>query len=185
MAFAPLIIGLAGAGVSAYGQIRAGQEQKAAGEAQQAAAESQAQLDEANAQVADEQAQDTLARGTLQENQFRTQVKGVIGSQRANFAADNVDVSFGSAVDVQADAAKLGELDAQTIKNNAARAAWGYQVQSYDLRRQADITRKEGVNAAAAGAAAASSADISAAGSFLSTGTSLLAAKYGWGKGSA
>src|SRR3989304_3955374 len=57
----------------------------------------------------------------------------------------------GAAADVQADAAFQGELDALTIRTNAAREAWGYQVQAEDLRTRATIAREEGVMLEAAG----------------------------------
>jgi hypothetical protein len=108
-------------------------------------------------------------------------VRGTIGAQRAGFAAGNIDVAFGSAADVQADAAYLGELDALTIRTNAAREAWGFQVQSEDLRRQAAITRKEGAAAATAGQQQASAANVAVVGTLATAGGSLLAQRYGFG----
>ena len=185
MAFTTLALLLAGAGavMKVVGDVKAGNAQKAAGEAQQAAANSQADLADYNATVADAQAKDAIDRGTLDENRFRTGVKSMIGSQRAGFTSGNVDVSTGSAVDVQADTAHQGELDALTIRTNAARAAWGYQVQATDLRTSATIARKTGVYAAQAGAAAQSASDFSAAGTILGTSSSLLSSKYGFTTG--
>jgi len=182
MAFttAMLVMGIASMATSTYGQVRAGRAAKRAGQAQQQVAESEAQLSDYNAQVAELQAQDAVTRGAEKESRFRTQVRGLIGSQRAGFAGAGVDVGYGSAADVQADAAFLGELDALTIKNNAAREAWGYQVQAEDLRRRAVIQRQGGQMAAAAGAEAAKGAYIGAAGTVLGGTTSLLATKYGF-----
>lgn len=179
----PLMIGLAAAGTATQvvGQIKAGNAEKRVGEAQQAAANDQASLQDYNASVADLQAKDAVDRAAQEENRFRTGVAGLIASQRAGFAAGNIDVGFGSAVDTQADAAHLGELDALTIRTNGAREAWGYQVQSEDLRRGASITRKTGVNAELAGEARQSASRFAAAGSVLSGGASLLQLKYGFG----
>ena len=152
-AFTALALGLALAGTatSIYGQVKAGKAEKKAGEAEQRAAESQADLSDYNAAVADVQAQDAEARGAIEANRFRARTRGLVGEQRAGFAAGNVDVGFGSAVDVQADAAFLGELDALTVRTNAGREAWGYRVQAEDLRKGGEIMRQEGANAAAAG----------------------------------
>jgi hypothetical protein len=175
-------IGLTAAGtaISAIGQVKAGHAQQAAGQAQQAAANSQADLADYNATVADAQAKDALDRGTIEENRFRTAVKGLVGSQRTAFAASGVDVSTGSAVDVQADATKLGELDALTIRTNARLQAWGFKVNAYDLRQGAAIARKTGVYQAQAGEAAQSASYFGAAGTILGAGANLLSTKYGF-----
>lgn len=175
-----------GTGTSAVGQIRAGRAANkanaAAGLAQQGAAESQAQLADYNAHVADLQAQDAVARGGLDESRFRQGIRQVVGSQRAGFAAGNVDVGFGSTVDVQADSAFLGELDALTIRTNAAREAWGYKVQSEDQRRRAEILRKEGAAAAAAGNVKAGGQILGPVSTVIGGTASLLEAKYGFRK---
>jgi len=183
MAFTTLALLLAagGAGLSAYGQVKAGKAATRAGQAQRSAAESQGELADYNAAVAETQAKDAVARGQLEEQRFRGQVRGTIGAQRAGAAADNIDVGFGSAVDVQADAAYLGELDALTIRSNAAREAWGYKVEATDLRKRGQIARKEGIYLEKAGRAQATSAYLGAAGTIVGTGGSLLAAKYGFG----
>jgi hypothetical protein len=147
-------LGLGGAALSIIGQLKAGENAKAIGDF--------------NAKVADAQAADALVRGQEDEQRFRAGVRTLIGSQRAGFAGQNVDVTQGSPVHVQADAAFLGELDAQTIKNNAAREAWGYSV-------QAENARMGGSNAQTASQFGAASTAIGA-------GYSLLQAKYGWGK---
>lgn len=159
---------------------------KRAGAAQQEAANSQAELQDWNANVADLQGKDAIARGVESESRFRSGVDIMVGQQRAAAAGANIDVGFGSALDVQADAAYLGELDALTIRTNAAREAWGYKVQGQDLRRRAEITRKEGVNAVAAGNAQASAANWQIAGT-IATGAGdagLLAQRYGFGSSS-
>lgn len=176
-----LALGLmaAGSALQAKGQIDAGNAAKRAGEKGQEASESSAQLMDFNADVADLQARDALERGAEDESRFRTQVRGAIGAQRAGFAAANIDVGFGSAVDVQADAAMLGELDALTIRTNAAREAWGYKVQATDLRKRGEITRKEGLNLAESGRLGQTASRWGAGASLLGTAGSLLAAKYG------
>jgi hypothetical protein len=171
---------IAGMALSAYSSYKQGKAAKAAGKAQRAVAEGSATLSEYNAAVSQLQAQDAVERGVEQEGRFRAQVRGVVGAQRAGFAGANIDVSSGSAADVQADAAFLGELDALTIRTNAAREAWGYQVQAVDLRERARISRKEGVAFERAGNAAGTAAYLSGAASLLNQG-STLATRYGWG----
>jgi len=116
-----------------------------------------------NAAIAEEQATDAIARGKEEEDRYRAQVRSRIGTTRAAFASQGVDVGSGSAVDVQADQAYLGELDALQIRNNAAREAWGYRVEATNYRD--------------AGRNARSAAKSQIIGSILGTGTSLLEAQ--------
>jgi len=173
------VIAIGGMVASAYKGYKEGQAAKKQGAAEQEAANSQADLSDYNAAVADLQATDATARGAEQESRFRAGIRGMVGAQRSGFAAGNIDVGYGSAVDVQADTAYTGELDAQTIKVNAQREAWGFKVQAVDLRKRADIARKTGVYAEQAGRERATGAYIGAAASIAQQGASLYTAKYG------
>ena len=146
-------LSVGGALLDAFGRVKAGNAAK--------------ELGEFNAAVAEQQALDALAQGKEEEDRFRAAVRGLIGSQRVGFAAQNVDVGVGSPVDVVADAAFLGELDALTIRTNAAREAWGYRVQAENFRRG-------GTNAQTA-------SRFGAASTLLGTGTSLLSSRFGFG----
>src|SRR5262247_2762020 len=79
-------------------------------------------------------------------------------------------------------AAKAAE--AQT---NAAREAWGYQVEAVDLRRRAVLARREGVLLEQAGRAEAHGyrvgGALSAAGTIAGGTASLLQARYGFNQG--
>jgi len=97
----------------------------------------QASADMQNAQYADMAANDSIKRGGMTEDQQRLQTAAAIGTQRAGFAANGVDVNSGSAANIQDDTAQLGEFDALTIRNNAAREAWGYRTQSQTYRTSA------------------------------------------------
>lgn len=163
-------------GLAIYGAVQSARGQYKAGQAAGRAAESTGQQFDYNASIADLQAQDAEQRGIEEESRFRSQVRGLIGSQRAGFAGQNVSVGDGSAADVQADTARLGEIDARTIRANAQREAWGYQVQAEDLRQGATIARQGGAAARQAGNAAAANTLIGA-------GSSLLLARYGFDNG--
>jgi len=182
MAAAPLIIAGGSLIMGAVSKWKAGNAAKKQGEQQKQAAESQAGLLDYNANVADLQAKDATARGVEEENKLRTRIRSTIGAQRTQFAAAGVDAGYGSAADTQADAAMLGELDALTVRTNAAREAWGYKVQAVDLRRKAEITRKEGQQMFEAGKQAQSAARWGAVGDSVIGGANLLATKYGWGE---
>jgi len=178
-----LLLAGAGTATQVVGQVKAGRAARRAGEAGQAVAESQAELAEFNASVADLQAKDARELGAEEERRYRQGVDVLIGAQRAGIAAGNVDVGYGSAVDVQADAAYMGELDALTIRTNAAREAWGYEVEATDLRKRAEIARQEGVYLEREGRERQGQHRLAAAGAIIGGGASLLEARYGFNRG--
>ena len=57
-------------------------------------------------------------------------MKQTIGAQRATAGASGVAIDSGSILDAQTDTSKFGALDQATIRNNAAREAWGITTQS-------------------------------------------------------
>jgi hypothetical protein len=111
-------------------------------------------------------ARDAEARGVQLEQRHRQTTNRLIGSQRAAFAASGVDVSDvdSTAGDVFADTAALSEIDAMTIRTNAAREAWGYRMGAED-----DLAR---------GALAEAESRNAALGDLLSAGGSLLYQRY-------
>lgn len=96
------------------------------------------------------QAQDAERRGNIAANRTRAAGRRIIGSQRAALAAQGVDVSTGSAVDVQEDTAYQAELDAQQITANAWREAWGLRTQSQERLFQGRTAEMAGKQTAAA-----------------------------------
>lgn len=133
-----------GAAVSAYGAHEQGV-------AQSQAAAYQAQVARNDQMVANENAQAALQTGQQQEAAKREQTAQMIGQQRAAVAASGIDPNGGSARRVQGDTAALGALDAEQIRNNAARTAYGYQTEGVDYAAQAGLLQSESAGAAAAG----------------------------------
>lgn len=97
-----------------------------------------------NARQAELQAQDAITRGREAQQRLRQQVKQVRGTQRARFAGQNVVVGRGSSAQVDAETQVIGELDALTIRNNAAREALGYRTEAIDRRLRGKFARIEG-----------------------------------------
>jgi len=115
--------------------------------AAQSAARAQAAAEEQNARISDEQAKDAIRRGGYEELKHRRQMSILQGSQRAALAASGVSVDSGSALDIQEAGIREGEQDASVIRINAAREAWGYQVQAVNHRNAASAARASGQNA--------------------------------------
>lgn len=101
-----------------------------------------------NATLADQQAADAITRGDTAASRQEQATSGLIGAERTGYAGQGVDVNSGSAADVQTDSARLGALDALTIRNNARREAFGYGVQAAQDRTQGAFAKASGDNQA-------------------------------------
>lgn len=108
----------------------------------QAQAKQQAAELTMNAAFLNNAAADARARGRIESDQARVDTQQVIGAQRAAQAANGGEVNSGSNALLQQDAAQFGELDALIISNNAAREAYGYDVQADANRRNARQLKK-------------------------------------------
>lgn len=127
-------MGASGNMVSGFASLMQGGTAIAGGMAQSTAAKLQGQYtqqqDTFNASIADLQAADAVRRGQVQAEQSGTRTQQLIGNIRSQAGAQGVDVNTGTAKDLQEDAAGLGAMDELTIRNNAYREAFGYQVKS-------------------------------------------------------
>lgn len=95
-----------------------------------AAYEYQAAVNRNNATLAEWQARDAITRGQRSEQTQRLKTAQLKGSQRARLAANGVAVDEGSALNILNDTDFMGEADALTIRDNAAREAWGHRNQA-------------------------------------------------------
>lgn len=114
------------------------------GNAQQAGAESAARDLRTNAEFSNDAAHDAMARGRYDGDLQRMRTAQAIGTQRVAGAANGGDVNSGSNALLQDDTAMLGELDALTLENNAAREAYGYKVQAIQGFTNARNTLQQG-----------------------------------------
>lgn len=94
------------------------------------AAKYNAAVDQNNAKVAQAQAQNANALGSYQADQARIRGNLQRGQQMAAMAANNVDVTTGSAADILGDTAMFTSADERQARINAQQRAYGFQVQS-------------------------------------------------------
>lgn len=110
-----------------------------------------------DARLAALRAKDAIARGNIEANRVRAGTNLAIGRSRAALAASGVDVGSGSALDAQGQEARMGALDMQTIRNNAALEAWGITSQAtlntLAARNRASAIRAQSGETLATGAA--------------------------------
>lgn len=97
-----------------------------------------------NSRISELQAISAERRGREESRAYKTEVKQLIGKQRASLAAQGIDISTGSALDIQVETAELGAEDALTIRNNAFREATGYRIEAIGYKGQAAFTEVAG-----------------------------------------
>lgn len=124
-----MVASLAGTAMSAVGQMQAGKAQSAAAKHEQLVANN-------NAIIANRMADDARKRGDVEEEDHRRKTAALQARQVTVMAANNLDVTSGSPLDVLGDTATLGELDALTIRANARREALGHQAQAMNFEAQ-------------------------------------------------
>jgi hypothetical protein len=133
----PATIAILGTTVSAMGSITAGI-------AAQRQGQFQAKVAEQNAKMADESARDAIEQGKRDNLLHYRRQAQLQGTQRAAMAANGIDLSFGSALNVQGDTKMIGREDADAISENAMRASRGYSIEAINYRGQASASRMEG-----------------------------------------
>jgi hypothetical protein len=126
---APLIAVVAIAAVSAF----------AAAKTQKAQAEYQGKVAANNAKAAEWQAEDAIQRGNAAADNVRRRGGQTAGSQRAAMAAAGLDIGTGSALSILEDTDYFNQLDQNTVRDNAAREAWGYKVQGSNAQATAQM----------------------------------------------
>lgn len=82
-----------------------------------------------NAQSAEYAAKDAIDRGAVEEQQQRNKTRAVLAQQNAALAANGMDASSGTGLQLLSDTAGLGEFDAMTIRSNASKQAYGLKLQ--------------------------------------------------------
>lgn len=97
-----------------------------------------------NAVLARNQAADAEERGSREELRRWQAIGQAKSAQLAGFAANGIDVTFGSPLDVLTDTAVVGAQDAWQIRDNAAREAGGYLISAQNYEQEAKAQRYAG-----------------------------------------
>lgn len=140
LAIASIAATVIGAGVSAYGQMKAG-------ESAQNQANYAAGVARNNQIIADQQATASRQRGEVAATTQRLRTEALIGKQKAAMAANGLDVNSGSNLDLTTTSEQVGYLDALTIRSNAEREAYGFANQGRSYGGQAAMSSAAAANA--------------------------------------
>jgi len=97
-----------------------------------------------NAKRLEKAADETIVRGKTEAARTLERARQTVGTQRAQTAAQGLDVDFGSAQDVQLETLQFGAEDAAAIKTNAFREAFNFERQAINLKSEAAQRRISG-----------------------------------------
>lgn len=104
----------------------------------------QAEIARNNQILANRAAKETEQRGEREEYIQRLRTRQAIGKQKVAFASNGVLVDVGSAATAVADTAQFGELDALTIRDNAAREAARLRAMGENYSAEAELAKMRG-----------------------------------------
>ena len=159
-ALAGISIGTTAAGslISAYGQ-------KKQGEATGDMYSFQAGVAQFNKKIAEQNRDYAYKVGESEATTYGIKARAQGGAIKAAQSGSNLDVNSGSAVDVRESQKEVSRMDLATIRNNAARVAYGYSVEATSQDLQSQLYGKAAANARAGGNIAALGSLISGASS--------------------
>ncbi|WP_174769528.1 virion core protein, T7 gp14 family [Blastochloris tepida] len=140
----------------------AGQMQSA--NASAAASSYNASVQRENARLADMHARRVLEAGADEERKQRAATQRLIGKQTAGMAANGLDITFGSPLDLIVDTATQGEIDAMTIRTNAYRNSDDVRNQAASYRNKAALYDMEADNSRTSGMLSAAGTVLTGAG---------------------
>lgn len=155
------VVGIASAAASTAIGITSAVQQ---GQQQQAYYNYQAQVAEENAKIAQSNAALERQQGIEESRLQRIKTAQAVGSQQTAMAANGVDVTQGTALDVIEDTAAMGELDALQTRYNYERKAIQYEQQANNFTNQSNLDIIAGQNAYSAGNMNALAAGVSGLG---------------------
>jgi len=117
------------------------------GKSQQAMYNYQAQVAEQNKKIANQNAAQERQTGIEEARMQRIKTLQAVGSQQAAMAANGMDVTQGTSLDIIEDTSAMGELDALQIQTNYERKALSYEQQANNFQNEANMDRIAGQNA--------------------------------------
>ncbi len=138
------IASVAGTAFSVMGALQKGKSESQAAKYNAAVAENNKEMQLRNASLAGQEGE---AAAQMEGMKTRARVAGIAADQ----GASGVRLNSGSDIDVRSSAASMGELSAINIRSNAARKAYGYQVDASNYQAQANLDKATAKNARTAG----------------------------------
>jgi len=158
-------LAVASIGSTLIGGLIQGKGQQQQYEAQSQMYNYQSRVAQINSQIDKQNADYAIVRGEQQASIEGMKGAQTLGQIKVAQAASGIDVNTGSAADVQESQKKITKMDMDTIRANASKTAYDYNVQSVQDINQAGLYGMASQNASAAGNIAMMSSIVSTAGS--------------------
>lgn len=144
-------IAVGGMAASAIGGVVSAVGSEQSGNAQKSMYDYQAGITSLNAQVSKQNASYALATGEVEAQQSGMQTRAQIGETKAIQGASGLDVNSGSGATVRSSEADIGAENQAVIRSNAAKRAYGYEVEATQATAQGQVDVMAGQNAQSAG----------------------------------
>lgn len=118
---------LASMGISSIGSIVTG---IASARAARAQGDYESSIANTNAAIARVKMRQVLEQGDIERSRQNLKTEQTVGALRTAAGASGTDVATGSNALVRIGAVGVGSIDELTVRNNAARQAWGYETEA-------------------------------------------------------
>jgi hypothetical protein len=174
MADPTTMIAVGGMAATAIGGLVGAMGSSYTGQAQAAAYNYKAGLATVNSQIAKQNADYEIATGEVEAQQSGMKTREMVGQEKAIAGASGLDVNTGSKAAVVQSTEEIGGENQAVIRSNAARRAYGYDVQALQFEAESQLDKGAATMAKTAG-------DIGAVSTILGTMGSL-GSKYIQGK---
>jgi hypothetical protein len=161
---APAMIGSIGLGGTIAGGVLGAGGAINKGLAEQDMYNYQAGVADINAYIADQNSGFALQKGDKEVERFGLKAKQQQGAIKAAQAASGLDVNSGSNLEVQESQKLVNQMDAATIRSNAAKTAYDYSTQAASFRNQSKVAKVAGHNSMVSGMIGGLSSIIGTAG---------------------
>lgn len=103
----------------------------------------QSRINSLNARYAELDAYEAEKYGFTQASRYQSVIDATVGSQRAAYASQGVDVSFGTAAAVQAESQLAGFLNKLDMQKEARQRALGLKVEASNIRLGGAMQRSQ------------------------------------------
>lgn len=101
----------------------------------------QADVADQNAVIARAQASDAITRGQTATFNSQLRTRQIKGQQIAAMAANGLDLSEGTPLNILTDTEFMGQNDANVLARNAIKEAYGFSVSAANAKSNADLLR--------------------------------------------
>jgi|SRR6185437_1539428 len=147
----PATIGATATGASAAGGILGFVGNVFGGIASKQMYDYQSAIAQYNSQIAKGNEDYAITSGEQQAATSGLQTRFTAGQTASRYGAGNIAVTSGSAADVAKSIHDIGEFNQSTIRNNAARVAYGYATEAVSDTAQSNLYKMAGNNALLSG----------------------------------